>query len=304
MKLLSIIIPHKNTPDLLQRCIDSVPCDNNIEIIIVDDNSDESVVNFNHFPGQNRENVNILFSKEGKGAGYARNLGLDQATGNWVTFMDSDDLFSEMFGEILAFTTLCDSDIIYTNVRFVDSEDVTREVVRSGSSHIQDCFAGYKKGQISETVFRYEFPALWGKIIRRSLISKHNIRFDEVRWANDVYFSTQAGCLAEKITVLDEVLYIATRRKGSLTYNFLSSEQEYLTRLGEALKSEQFLKQHNVKENPLYAVNIMQGMYKNCGQWEFFKIMWRNRSNSAIFRSMFSYYCGSRFDAIKRLITR
>ena len=72
----SIIIPHKNTPRLLERCLCSIPTWDEIQIIIIDDNSNSESVDFSHFPGNGRKNTEILFTKEGKGAGYARNLSL------------------------------------------------------------------------------------------------------------------------------------------------------------------------------------------------------------------------------------
>jgi len=64
----SIIIPHKNTPDLLQKCIDSIPHREDVQIIVVDDNSDEDKVDFEHFPGLNEKATEVYFTKEGKGA--------------------------------------------------------------------------------------------------------------------------------------------------------------------------------------------------------------------------------------------
>ena len=46
----TVIIPHKNIPELLQRCLDSIPERDDIQVIVVDDNSDESRVSFDHFP--------------------------------------------------------------------------------------------------------------------------------------------------------------------------------------------------------------------------------------------------------------
>lgn len=90
----SIIIPHKNTPRLLERCLCSIPTWDEIQIIIIDDNSNSESVDFSHFPGNGRKNTEILFTKEGKGAGYARNIGLSHARGKWIIFADADDFFT------------------------------------------------------------------------------------------------------------------------------------------------------------------------------------------------------------------
>ncbi len=55
----SIIIPHKNIPLLLQRCLDSIPQREDIQIIVVDDNSSSDIVDFSNFPGRNKVGVEI-----------------------------------------------------------------------------------------------------------------------------------------------------------------------------------------------------------------------------------------------------
>ena len=91
----SIIIPHKNIPYLLQRCIDSIPYRDDVQIIVIDDNSDPTIVDFSNFPGCNRPQVEIYFTKDGRGAGYARNVGLQHVKEKWVLFADADDLFTD-----------------------------------------------------------------------------------------------------------------------------------------------------------------------------------------------------------------
>ena len=55
----SIIIPHKNIPNLLQRCLDSIPNREDVQIIVVDDNSDPNIVDFDKFPGLNLSLIHI-----------------------------------------------------------------------------------------------------------------------------------------------------------------------------------------------------------------------------------------------------
>lgn len=68
-----------------------------IEVIIVDDDSDPEKVDFEDFPGSDRCYTQIIFTKEGKGAGYARNVGLRHAKAKWLIFADSDDYFNDCF---------------------------------------------------------------------------------------------------------------------------------------------------------------------------------------------------------------
>jgi glycosyltransferase involved in cell wall biosynthesis len=123
----SIIIPHKNTPKLLTRLLNSIPTRDDIEIIIVDDNSSDAIVNFEEFPGIQKKNVTVLFSrKENKGAGYARNYGMAAANGKWLMFADSDDLYNkEKFTETIDKHLSSDADIIFYGVECFYSEDIT-----------------------------------------------------------------------------------------------------------------------------------------------------------------------------------
>ncbi|MDR2791812.1 MAG: glycosyltransferase family 2 protein, partial [Tannerellaceae bacterium] len=111
--IFSVIIPHKNIPDLLQRCLDSIPRRKDIQIIVVDDDSDEDKVDFSRFPCLDDEHVETYLTKESKGAGYARNIGLTYAKGEWLLFADADDFFTEgAFDHFFAARTL-PHEIIY-----------------------------------------------------------------------------------------------------------------------------------------------------------------------------------------------
>ena len=83
---LSIIIPHYNSPDTLQKLINSIPVLPQIEVIVVDDNSDKYIHGLEQCI-ENSKGRNVIFDHVEpnlKGAGAARNKGLLQAKGRWV----------------------------------------------------------------------------------------------------------------------------------------------------------------------------------------------------------------------------
>ena len=90
----SIIIPHKNIPDLLTRCVASIPQRNDVQIIVVDDNSDPSIVDFDNFPIKNGENTIVVLNKTNRGTGGARNIGMEKASGEKIIIVDADDYFN------------------------------------------------------------------------------------------------------------------------------------------------------------------------------------------------------------------
>ena len=120
--LYSIIIPHKDIPCLLQRCLDFIPSRDDVQIIVADDDSSPDVVDFAHFPGSDRTDVEILFTKEGRGAGYARNCGLARAKGRWLVFADADDFFLPGFLNVLDTYRNTDYDLITFRAETVDSD--------------------------------------------------------------------------------------------------------------------------------------------------------------------------------------
>ena len=99
----SIIIPHKNNPILLSRCLDTIPVRNDVQIIVVDDNSDRKLINPDNYPGKNRNDVEVVFldSTQSKFAGRARNIGLGKVKGKWIIFADADDYFTDNLSILL-----------------------------------------------------------------------------------------------------------------------------------------------------------------------------------------------------------
>lgn len=114
----SFVIPHYNTPDLLQRLIDSIPQREDIEVIVVDDNSDDDKK-----ARVSRPDVKIIFldKEHTKGAGHARNIGMDEAKGKWLLFADSDDFYKPNFLDVLDDYKDDDIEMLFFNIDSVDS---------------------------------------------------------------------------------------------------------------------------------------------------------------------------------------
>ena len=235
----SIIIPHKDIPGLLQRCLDSIPQRDDVEVIVVDDNSDPRKVDFEHFPKWNGEHFHIFHTKEGKGAGYARNVGLDHAQGRWVVFADADDFFTGEFNALLDEMMDAEEDIVFFDYICVMSDDVTKQV--KTRTWFRKIISDFLNGKGSESTFRKFFPMPWCKLVKKELIEQYHIRFSEVKWGNDEFFSAQTGRFAKKIRVSGRIGYALTLREGSLSYDFCATAKEFRVRLAEILKCDDLL---------------------------------------------------------------
>lgn len=234
--LFSIIIPHKNIPHLLQRCLDSIPYREDVHIIIVDDNSDAKIVDFSNFPGLKDCRCEVIFTKEGKGAGYARNVALSKVDSKWVLFSDSDDYFSQGFGTFLDAYKDSDADLVFYENQTIDNDS---GLYLDKDLMVKD-YAAKSNKENNYDPLRFMTHAPWTKMVNMDLIKNNNIKFQEIRAANDVWFATQVGYYANKIEVSNMKVYIRTVRQGSLFYSFKA--ENLLARIDAGYKVNKFLK--------------------------------------------------------------
>lgn len=240
--IYSIIIPHYNIPDLLQRLLDSIPQREDIEIIVVDDNSSSDVVDFNHFPGSDRNDVRIIFDKKGGNGGYARNLGLDVAEGKWLLFADADDFFNYCIRDVLDEYANSSADIVFFKGNSVDT---LTYVTAYRTSHLNRFIELHESNAPkSELLLRYMFGEPWCKLIRRSIVKDNNIRFEETSIHNDTAFSYLVGYFSHGIIVDKRALYRVTVRENSVSMEI--SESKKLERITTFGTSARFFSEHGI----------------------------------------------------------
>jgi len=272
----AIIIPHKNIPDLLQRCLDSIPYRDDIQIIIVDDNSDPAIVDFTHFPGLGRSNTEIYFTKEGKGAGYARNVGLQHVKGKWLVFADADDFFMPCFSEMLDKYKDDENDIVFFKVTSVDSETLEPH---TRHHHTNNCLSMIQKTNDWNIVVK--IASVYAKFIKHGLIKRNNTSFQETQYSNDTLFSARLAILDIKRGIVDDVIYCITYRNASLQgirsieslcFRFQISCNTFVF-LKEARKEKYFYSVCShwwieiFRRDCIVALSLLFKFLKTCGFW-------------------------------------
>ena len=256
----SIIIPHYNIPHLLKRCCMSIPEREDIQIIVVDDKSPNANSYLKEYSFLNRSNLEFHICKENGGGGHARNEGLKYATGKWLLFADSDDFFVEGFDVILDEYYESDADIIYFNIQSVYSDDISKPADRNVVK--DNLFAAYKKTNDS-TPFRYSYCEPWGKLIKREMVEKNGIVFDETRVANDYYFSVATGCIADMIKVVDKRIYVLTYRDNSVSAKFGDTKEKILTRLEVYTRVQLLMEKYGYDVKPMRIRGLMVLLMKH-----------------------------------------
>lgn len=178
---LSIIIPVYNKMPFLERCLKSVAkqYDNSAEVIIIDDGStDGSAGVCDKFCNENGWKV---FRQKNSGVSAARNLGLDKATGDYVTFLDADDLFTPDAVATMKNT----AGLGYNIVQFKQYRCRSLEALMPSPY-------GEESGHYDFAHIPRYWVMVWNKIYKRSFLLKNKIRFrDGMQFGEDTIFNAE-----------------------------------------------------------------------------------------------------------------
>lgn len=244
MVRLSIIVPHFNSPKLLGTLLDSIDNKAWIEVIVVDDHSDQaSLKQFNEL-ANTYPSVHFLPGQQGKkGPGVARNLGIENSQGEWVLFADCDDFFTEGAFELIESKLSSISDVIYfipksVKLNVLESADSDRH------NQYENIIRAYEKTPKKELFFRFYAP--WSKMIKRDLLNANNIRFDDYIGGEDNLFSLKVAFYSERVETEKASIYCVTESNDSLTQqkSFLNIQNNFMS----LTHYNDFLQKNGLKE--------------------------------------------------------
>ncbi len=228
---ISVIVPVYNVEKYLDRCMRSLLSQTfrDLEIILVDDGStDNCPAMCNQYALQNT-NIKVIHKMNG-GLGYARNSGLDVATGDFVAFVDSDDYVDvSMYEKLYNAAVATGADATYCQFLKENSKGEMREIQEIEDDIIT--FSGENVGSflldmvasspedVRERVYQM---CVWRAIYRRSLIEDHNIRFQTEReiLSEDIVFHADFLLKAKEVAFIPDHLYCYCYNQTSLTKKF------------------------------------------------------------------------------------
>lgn len=217
---ISIIIPVYNVENYLSQCLDSVINQtlNDIEIICINDGStDNSLSILKDYA--NKDNRIKIISKENEGQAIARNLGIKEAKGEYIAFVDSDDFVElDMFENLYYLAKKRDLDLVMCKIALFDNK--TKNINYNSWYYKLGVFEDFDK-----TVFNYkdtkEFTCEisvtpYNKIYKTSLLRENNISFPEGLIFEDEKFFYDVYLKSNKVSIFDKFLYYyRTNRSGS-----------------------------------------------------------------------------------------
>lgn len=240
----SLIIPHYNIPELLERLLSTIPKRNDLQVIVVDDCSTKNLSELNHLKEKYKW---IEWHNTGTngGGGKARNIGLTYACGKYVLFADADDYFFPQFEMILDNYKNSHADVIYFNIGEEANTIPSKRVLEY--NRIMDKIGISEKYAINDLRFKYHCP--WAKLIRIEIIKNFNIKFEEAIIHNDVLFSGKVGIYSTNIEITRIKAYCLTERTNSVSK--ILSKAQRLSRVKTFAQLNVEFKKNNIDRTDL-----------------------------------------------------
>lgn len=222
MKKVSVIIPVFNVKDYLEKCVGSILAQTykNTEILLIDDGSTDGSSQLCDKLALRSDKVTVIH-QENRGVSNARNIGIERATGDFITFVDADDYVAEvMIAELYDAISKERSDISICGTF----------IFRSGQQPYVDM--GLFKQQtydnnkaIKKLLYQDDITnSVFGRLYRKSLFK--NVRFPEdISIGEDLDLNYSLFLCARKITVIPQKMYFYFQRDGSAMHSTFNDKR-------------------------------------------------------------------------------
>ena len=225
VKKVSVIIPIYNGENYIDNIFRQIGAQTyqELEVLLINDGStDESASAIEERIGEAGSRCFRLISQSNSGQGGARNRGIEEATGDYLLFVDQDDHIKPDYIErLLEVAENNNSDIVISGYEHITVSGEVREHVELTNS--EWC--------------RFMNITPWGKIYRRDFVVRENIRFLPVPLGEDIYFNVLCYSHTNKVTYTGYVGYqwVINENSVSNTVHREVSEETHILRLFDAL---------------------------------------------------------------------
>lgn len=260
-EVISVIVPVYNVEQYLDKCINSIlnQTYKNIEVILVDDGSPDNCGKVCDEYSKMDSRIKVIH-KENGGLSDARNVGIDNANGKYICFVDSDDYIENRYIELL-YRAIKENnvDIAQCGINKISNDEIFIENI------------GYKKNEVKSSkkmledlyTTNWENILVWNKMYLKQIFE--DVRFPKGKIHEDEFTTHKVLYKVEKISIVDSYLYNYRQNEDSIT-----GKKFNLKRLDilEAIESRLDFFQKN-KENELYKLTlenylaVLRNMYIN-----------------------------------------
>ena len=251
MPEVSIIVPVYNKGQYLQECIDSICKQSyqNFELILIDDGSTDNSGNICD-KAADSDNRIIVFHTENKGVGAARNLGINKAKGEYIMFVDADDMLDCRCLQIMVDNMEPEIDIVYSGICAIHENKKEKILLaKNGTYSVNEFFKELSNYNIQ---FYYFGPI--AKLIRNKF-NKLDIRFEkQENIGEDIIFNMSLLCKVKKIKfIAEDLYYFRADSENSLSKSKYNSKyfcQRYMKIYRKTIKTISYV--GNIDEHKKY----------------------------------------------------
>ena len=229
---ISLIIAVYNVENFLEQCIQSIlnQTYRDIEIILVDDGSKDRSGEICDEYAKKDSRIKVIHKEHG-GTSTARNCGIDNSTGKYITFIDSDDFIEENACELLHNAIKkANTNYVMANYRFTTHD---------GKKWDKPCLDIREDSYIELNDYKKSFllmtSAICIKLFRSDFLKDNNIRFEEGYIAEDAIFTTQCYTYSPKGYIIKDVIY-NYRQNAENSTNSTNCSKEYFKKINKSYR--------------------------------------------------------------------
>lgn len=249
----TVVTPMYNSFSLMTRYFVSLTNQTykNFEVIIVDDcSSDDSYQKLCEYIKQSSLTIRVYKTERNGGPGIARNIGMDNANGEWLTFIDNDDWVDDQLFERI-------EQVIMNNK--VESVIYDYYITNGKEKSISKSMYSGESGEVSlSNCMIYVRNHTFGKFYKLSKCREKDIHFPALRRCEDVAFVTRAIMACGSAYYLDEPLYYYYQRPTSLSNNTKLDEKDMLKAF--AILEKEFYKSYPYELREKSVTDILYGV--------------------------------------------
>ena len=232
--VISVVMPLYNGEQYLRECLLSLAEQSlhDFELIVVDDGSTDSSLAIAKELEGHFANLRIVCQQH-EYAGAARNRGMDLASGEYVLFLDSDDVFEpELLEKVAKQMAETKADVcVFGAKRFQEVPGDLDEQFNYLSSQLLPSTKTFSFRDLPDDLFQMTNPAPWTKAFRLDFLKRANLRFQLHENANDIFFIYAALASARSICAINECLVWYRVRMGSSQHSKKSQPLAFLNAL-------------------------------------------------------------------------
>ena len=221
---ISIIVACYNASRYIGPALDSVLSQQgpSLEVLVVDDGSTDDTPSLVAGVSARDRRVRLIADGHNRGPGFARNLALAQAEGEWLGVLDADDAFAPgRLSHLLALARTTQADIVSDNLRLVDEDSGQSLGIMFPSSWIdkprQMQALAYVEGNIGQRNVSRLAYGFMKPLIRRAFLERHGVTYRISRFGEDYILGLDLLLAGARWIVTPEALYLYTVRSTSLS---------------------------------------------------------------------------------------